>query len=638
MRLKEVILKNFRSYKDARIPIDEALTGIIGKNDAGKSTILEALEIFFNNNLPKIESSDLSVVADSKAISIVCIFSDLPDELVIDETAKTSLENEFLLNEQGFLEIQKDYDCNKKAPSPEIFCNAYHPCDKDFKDLLFLKNAELKSRISSLGIESNFDSNVTMRRSIWQSQKDLKKELTKLPLNKEDGKKIWDKLQTHLPLYALFQSDRKSTDEDSEVQDPMKLAIQEAIKSVESQLETIRNEVKTKVEEVAKRTINKLTEMDESLAETLTPNFSSDPKWEGFKFSLTSGDQIPINKRGSGVRRLILLNFFRAEAERKMFLKDSPNVIYAVEEPETSQHPDNQIKIINALKKLAQDDKCQVLITTHVPGLAGLLEISGLRYVKKEGKESTVEINPDNDFISKIADDIGVLPDERVKVFLFVEGKNDVIFWNHLGKIAHNYASLYPAIGVDHRIIILPMGGSNLKDWVAKRYLKPFKKPEIYVFDRDSSQKPQYQVCANEVNSRKDGSKAFLLEKKEMENYIHPDAIKAEYGYKIQIEDFTDVPEIIAKKVHEDSGSLALWELLDDEKKKKKIGQAKSRLNDNAIAKVSWTQFNAMDTHKEFEKIFNYLNSLLKNTEKVKKKGKKSETEENKVNLFEKLF
>ncbi|MHB8392242.1 MAG: AAA family ATPase [Acidobacteriaceae bacterium] len=32
--------------------------------------------------------------------------------------------------------------------------------------------------------------------------------------------------------------------------------------------------------------------------------------------TLTGDDQIPINKRGSGVRRLVLLSFFRAEAER----------------------------------------------------------------------------------------------------------------------------------------------------------------------------------------------------------------------------------------------------------------------------------------------------------------------------------
>ena len=47
MRLEKLILKNFRSYSSiVEIPISN-LTTLIGKNDIGKSTILEALEIYF---------------------------------------------------------------------------------------------------------------------------------------------------------------------------------------------------------------------------------------------------------------------------------------------------------------------------------------------------------------------------------------------------------------------------------------------------------------------------------------------------------------------------------------------------------------------------------------------------------------
>lgn len=50
MRLKSVKLTNFRGYRATTvIPIDEAMTGIVGRNDYGKSTILEALAIFFES-------------------------------------------------------------------------------------------------------------------------------------------------------------------------------------------------------------------------------------------------------------------------------------------------------------------------------------------------------------------------------------------------------------------------------------------------------------------------------------------------------------------------------------------------------------------------------------------------------------
>lgn len=66
MKLREIVLKNFRGYyRETRIPVDD-LTALIGKNDIGKSTILEALDIFFNQI--KIDVGDRNVLhADEEA-------------------------------------------------------------------------------------------------------------------------------------------------------------------------------------------------------------------------------------------------------------------------------------------------------------------------------------------------------------------------------------------------------------------------------------------------------------------------------------------------------------------------------------------------------------------------------------------
>lgn len=48
MKIDKIILENFRGYKKrTEISFDD-LTVFIGKNDVGKSTILQALDIFFN--------------------------------------------------------------------------------------------------------------------------------------------------------------------------------------------------------------------------------------------------------------------------------------------------------------------------------------------------------------------------------------------------------------------------------------------------------------------------------------------------------------------------------------------------------------------------------------------------------------
>lgn len=46
MKLDAVKLKNFRGYKEEVVVPISNITAFIGKNDAGKSTLLEALEIF----------------------------------------------------------------------------------------------------------------------------------------------------------------------------------------------------------------------------------------------------------------------------------------------------------------------------------------------------------------------------------------------------------------------------------------------------------------------------------------------------------------------------------------------------------------------------------------------------------------
>lgn len=49
MRVKKVTIKNFRSYQQATTVEFDNLVAFVGKNDIGKSTILEAMDYFFNS-------------------------------------------------------------------------------------------------------------------------------------------------------------------------------------------------------------------------------------------------------------------------------------------------------------------------------------------------------------------------------------------------------------------------------------------------------------------------------------------------------------------------------------------------------------------------------------------------------------
>lgn len=616
MKLAAVILENFRGYRQrTRIDIDD-LTAFIGKNDAGKSTILEALEIFFNEGKP--ERGDACVHSDGNlTIRIGCTFTNLPIGIILDTAAQTTLSVEHLLNEKGELEIIKEWDSSLKTPKESVFAAALHPTNADAGDLLTLKNADLKARVKKLGINDdliNLAINASMRQAIRDACQPLTLDRKQIPLDKEDAKKVWEQLKPQLPMYALFRSDRPSQDGDEEVQSPLKFAITQALKEMEGDLKKIEDAVRQRAEDVATRTLAKLREMDDRLASELKPFFKADPKWDVFKFGLMGDNDIPINKRGSGVRRLILLNFFRAEAERRRAEKGALSVIYAIEEPETSQHPDNQRLLVHALKELAVDENTQVLVTSHTPGLAGLLPSDSLRRVRKLADGTATVSNCGEDDLAVIANELGVLPDRRVQALVFVEGTNDIEFFERVSAILKPDIPDIVDFTSDNRVALVPLGGGSLKQWVAKHYLRNLNLPEVHIYDRDDATPPQYQPECDAVNARADGSWAVITAKRELENYLHTDAIaEGLNGIVVTFADTCDVPLIVAKSVHESSGSTKPWvDVLADAKELSgKISRAKKRLNRDAAAKMTSARLAQSDGNGEVLGWLKKVHSML---------------------------
>ena len=204
-----------------------------------------------------------------------------------------------------------------------------------------------------------------------------------------------------MPVYSLFQSDRKNSDGDSEVQDPLQEAVKEIIQdpNLQTTLATVADVVIQKLREVSERTLEKIQEMDPAIANSLNPVIPSVEtlKWgDVFKKVSISGDEdIPINKRGSGVKRLVLLNFFRAEAERRLERGDNTGIIYAIEEPETSQHSENQKILIQALKNMTTTPNVQVILTTHSGTIVKNLDYENLRLVSdSNGQKNVLTIEP----------------------------------------------------------------------------------------------------------------------------------------------------------------------------------------------------------------------------------------------------
>jgi len=553
MRLVRTTLHNFRAYATpTEIEIDD-LTVILGQNDSGKSSILDALNMFFNEPKGLPDNDDFNVPANAETISISCVFEDLPESVVIDEVTPTTLAEEYMLNSDGLLEIKKVFPRRGKT---RVYAVAKHPHHASCDDVLTLTNAKLKLAAQGLGIDlATIDKriNTQLRRAIWGACDDLQLGPTEIELAKESARAVWDKLRPQLPVFALFKSDRASTDQDGEAQDPMKSAIKEAIATQEAQLEEIRQTVENQVQEIADKTVEKIREMAPDLANQLNPRVVTN-KWDTlFNVSLTGDEDIPINKRGSGTRRLVLLNFFRAKAEQESTDRGT-GIIYAIEEPETSQHPNNQKLLIDAFDELVGGGTCQVLLTTHTPVLARRFNRQQLRILTKTNGGIEVSKGLDDGALERIVVTLGILPDHDIKVFVGVEGKNDIHFLATVSRILADAGEDVPDLGKaeeDGRLVFIPSGGSNVELWIAR--FKHLNIPEYHIFDRDNppGMDPHYQVQAEQINAQPNAT-AVHTSKRELENYLHPSVIVAKlpaYAGPDAVgntHDHADIPELVA--------------------------------------------------------------------------------------------
>ena len=99
-----------------------------------------------------------------------------------------------------------------------------------------------------------------------------------MDIDKEDGKEIYTKLEQEMPLYSLFSADRKNSDQDSEIQDPIKSSIKQIVRELGGSLDLIKQQILEKLNEVVNGTIEKLREMNPEVAKALKP-VTDNPAW-----------------------------------------------------------------------------------------------------------------------------------------------------------------------------------------------------------------------------------------------------------------------------------------------------------------------------------------------------------------------
>lgn len=552
MNLIGIKLKNFRGYKDIYIHLQENLQMIVGMNDIGKSTILEALDIFFNdkNATVKISKDDLniSMVDIDNVIEIACLFSiEEMDTIVIDSSYRVFPRDEYLLNAEGYFEIIKKWDTSLSALKATTYIKCAIPSCIDV-NILTKKQNELKALLNTLDPSSNVNKTINseMRRAIYDkllvlngiNNKEERIIETKAILSDKD---FYPNLEKQFPAYYLFKADRKNTTTDDEVQNPLNIAVKHAFENeqVKDRIAEIEDIIVSELKEINVATIEQMSKFSMRLGSSLIPKIT--PTWtKAISNDILDSNDIPINKKGSGIRRLLLLSYLMVEANKTSFENGKKNIIYAVEEPETSLHPNLQKKFISELIRMANThdyisgneipsnidslNKYKIIITTHLPNYIAYAKPEELIYISEDDNGNVVQLS-DEDEYERIQSEMGLLPNPKYGYVIFVEGESDEWFLRNVAKIP-DIKSIFD-INRDN-VDVIPLRGSNLLKSIEKDFYKDMPIKQFHLYDGDREDYKQFLV--EKVNGKNKKWKGVTTIRKEIEYYIPFPLIETNFG------------------------------------------------------------------------------------------------------------
>ena len=170
------------------------------------------------------------------------------------------------------------------------------------------------------------------------------------------------------------------------------------------------------------------------------------------------------------------------------------------------------------------------------------------------------------------------------KIFVVVEGQNDIEFLRRISRILHDEVPTLPDLGEMERqreLIFLPSGGGDTRPWTFR--LAGLGCPAFYLYDRDVPPATEARQQAAEMVNWRPNCRAVLTRKRALENYLDPQAILEASGIRIEFSDDDHVADLVARHSYERSPKPLPWQELPARTRKRRRDKAKQWLNTRAV-------------------------------------------------------
>ncbi len=139
--------------------------------------------------------------------------------------------------------------------------------------------------------------------------------------------------------------------------------------------------------------------------------------------------------------------------------------------------------------------------------------------------------------------------DERLTLVL-VEGIYDVEFLCRISTVLRHVDSAIPDLRMleeTGRLIFVPFGGGDPGFWAAR--FAPLGLSEIHIYDRETVADSVLRFSAAAIVNRRSNARAFVMSKRSIESYLHPDAIEAAFRVRVTCSDDGSIVDEIADAV-----------------------------------------------------------------------------------------
>lgn len=487
MQITDLRIRNFKSIKDMHISDIENALILVGKNDTGKTAVLDAAravggdylvrEEDFRENFPNVEiSAELRITEDDlkrfHRFGVVSAYR-----------RPEAWYREFCRKLPSFLpDGGIETDSGKGTDSDRTFSGGTLTFE-------FSVNREGRTRYSDGKQKDNrYIPKIFPHIYFMDTQRDLKKFQDDLLLMQEDdllkrmrsGCCMFDVAKECNHCFSCIGLIHKKTTEE--------LNAFEASKLLEYKLYNLNlDSFSRRVNEIFRRNGGRdeiAYSMDLDIERTLSVTASV--RQAGYQKNR------PTESMGKGMRSIYMLSLLEAYEEEGMKNAD----IIMVEDPEIFLHPKLQKVSGDILYRLSK--KNQVMFSTHSPNLLSNFSSRQIRQVFLD-KDGFSEVREKTD-ISAVLDDLGYSANDLMNVnFVFiVEGKQDKSRLPLL--IRKYYSETYDSEGNLSRIAIITTNScTNIKTYANLKYMNQIYIKDNFLMIRDGdgkdSEELKSQLC-----------------------------------------------------------------------------------------------------------------------------------------------